>query len=343
MIGKMLSQSVLKKHLTKLRKLEKFSYLQVIPSQSIQDVVERIDKAYKLFFRNLKHNIKTAPPSFKKVKKYKSFTLKQAGYKILDDNKIKIKNKVYKYSKSRDFDQDKIKTITVKRDNLNDYWICVTHEIEDTTTDRTMTGEIAGFDFGCQVFLTSSDGDDIESPLFFKKNIKKTKGLCKQLSRKVKGSSGHKRAKFALARHHRDMANQRHDFHFKLANDLSRRYDCVFFEDLDMKGMSKKHGKKVHDLGFSEFVKILSNKSIEHGSYVHKIDRWFPSSQLCSGCGYRNRDLGEWEKVWICPECLLKHDRDRNASFNILREGASSQKNDSQVNPFAREVLAKCS
>ena len=341
MSGKMLNYYVLKKHLTKLRKLEKFSYMKVIPSQSIQNIAERIDKAYKLFFRNLKHNVKTNPPSFKKVKKYKSFTLTQAGYKILEDNKIKIKNRIYKYSKSRDFDTDKIKTITIKRDNLGDFWICITHDVKENVNEsnRTMTGKIAGFDFGFHTFLISSDGNDISSPEFFRQNIKKTKRLNRQLSRKVKGSRGFKQSKLALARHHRDMFNKRHDFHFKLANDLAKTYDYMFFEDLDLKGMSKKYGRKVHDLSFAEFIKILENKSIELGSKVHKVSRWFPSSQLCSNCGFQYRDLEEYERSWVCPKCLIKHDRDRNASYNILREGASSCKDDSQVSLLEREVL----
>jgi len=339
MSGKMLNYYALKKHLTKLRKLEKFSYMKVIPSQSIQNIAERIDKAYKLFFRNLKHGVKTNPPSFKKVKKYKSFTLTQAGYKVLEDNKIKIKDKIYKYAKSRDFASDKIKTITVKRDNLGEFWICITHEVENKNTERTMTGKIAGFDFGFKKFLISSDGDDRISPEFFRQNIKKTKKLNRQFSRKVKGSGGFKRAKLALAKHHRDMSNKRHDFHFKLANDLAKTYDYMFFEDLDLRSMSKKYGRKVHDLSFAEFVKILENKSEELGSKVHKIDRWFPSSQLCSNCNYRYRELEEWERNWTCPSCSQEHDRDVNASYNILMEGASSYKNDRQVSRLLADAL----
>lgn len=171
------------------------------------------------------------------------------------------------------------------------------------------------------------------------KNIKKTKKLNKKLSRKVKGSHGFKQAKLALARHHRDMSNKRLDFHYKLANSLAKTYDYIFIEDLDLKGMSKKYGRKVHDLSFAEFVKILENKSVEFGSQVHKVDRYFPSSQLCSNCGYRYKDLTLSERNWACPSCSQEHDRDVNASYNILREGASSLKSNSQVIPFEREVL----
>ena len=103
--------------------------------------------------------------------------------------------------------------------------------------------------------------------------------------------------------------------------------------------MSKKYGRKVHDLSFAEFVKILENKSEELGSKVHKIDRWFPSSQLCSNCGYRYRELEEWERNWTCPSCSQEHDRDVNASYNILMEGASSYKNDSQVSRLLADAL----
>ena len=120
----------LQKHLTKLKKIDKFRYFKEVGSQAIQDITQRIDRAYKLFFRNLKHQIRTAPPSFKKIRKYKSFTLKQSGWKLLKDNIIEINKQKYKYFKSRDIEGN-IKTITIKRDTLGDiylYFVCETNE-----------------------------------------------------------------------------------------------------------------------------------------------------------------------------------------------------------------------
>jgi hypothetical protein len=115
--GKSLSCHRLKLHLTKLKKLPKYAFWNHVGSQTIQDIAERIDRAYKLFFRNLRHGVRTAPPGFKKVKKYKSFTLKQCGYKLLAGNKMLIQGKVYKFFKSREV-EGRPKTVTVKRDTL---------------------------------------------------------------------------------------------------------------------------------------------------------------------------------------------------------------------------------
>ena len=159
----------LQKHLTKLKKLPKFSYIAEIGSQAVQDITDRIDRAYKLFYRNLKHNIRTAPPSFKKIKKYKSFTLKQAGWKLDESNNIIIiNNQRYHYFKSRNI-QGKIKTITIKRDNLGDIYIYLVCENE-TKEVLARTGESVGFDFGLKMFLTASNGENVASPLFFQKN-----------------------------------------------------------------------------------------------------------------------------------------------------------------------------
>ena len=163
---KSLNANILKKHLTKLKKLSRFSYMLELGSQSVQDVVERIDRAYKLFFYNLKTKIRTSPPSFNKIVKYKSFTLKQAGYKFLDGNKLKIGKTVYKYSKSREI-EGKIKILTIKRDALGDIYIYVVCE-QNQNEVLARTGKSVGYDFGLKKFMTASDGNDIVSPLFFK-------------------------------------------------------------------------------------------------------------------------------------------------------------------------------
>jgi len=324
--GKYLDKNKLQKHIKKLRNsnIERFKYLKVIPSQSVQDITERIDKAYKLFFKLHKKKIKCSPPSFKKVKKYKSFTLKQAGYKFLEGNKIKIKKSIYKYSKSRET-KGEVKTVTIKRDSLGDLWLCISLVLEDSPEkDKFMTGKSAGFDFGLKTFLTSSDYKDIKSPLFFKRDIRRIKKLNRSLSKKKDGSRNKEKARLKLARMHRKITNKRKDFHFKLALALVRSYDYMFFEDLNIKWLQKQYGRKVSDLGFYQFMQILSFKAEEYLKTVHKINRFFPSTKQCYVCGYKNEGLTLKDRSWICPSCKTELDRDRNASFNIYAEGASS-------------------
>ena len=312
----------LQKHITRLKKLPKYRHWKNLNSQAIQDIAERIDRAYKLFFRNLKADIRTAPPSFRKRRKYRSFSLKQTGYKLLQGNSIRIGNRVYRYFNSREIDGN-IKLLTVKRDPLGDiYLFFVTDTVESKESART--GEIVGFDFGFKTYLTASDDNDIQSPQLFRERLNDIRRASRNLSRKQRGSKYRQKARMELVRLHRKLQNQRKDFHFKLANDLTDRYDVMVFETLNLKAMQRIWGRKINDLGFASFISILKYVASAKGKDVVFIDRFEPSSKTCSVCGYISHELELSMRSWLCPECQTKHDRDRNASYNILRVGAST-------------------
>lgn len=321
--GKGLNIYVLQKHLAKLKKLPKYAYWGKVGSQAIQDITQRIDKAYKLFFGNLKRKVRTAPPGFKKVKRYTSFTLKQAGWKLLDGNKIYIQGIVYKFSKSREIPTD-VKTVTVKRDTLGNLYLYFVVQEEVSQNNQVMTGNSAGFDFGLKTFLVPSIGKDIESPLYFRQAMAELKLAQQNLARKVKFSGGWKKARTIVTRIHQTVVNKRRDWFFKLAHELTDKFDYLYFEDLNMKGMQALWGRKVSDLARSEFMGILGYVASTKGKIVHLIDRWFPSSKTCSDCGLVYKELNIKEREWACPGCGVIHDRDRNAALNIHREGASS-------------------
>lgn len=321
--GKHLNKFRLQKHLTKLKKLPRYSHWNRLGSQAIQDITDRIERAYKLFFDSLKGGRKVSPPSFKKRIKYRSFTLKQAGYELLDGNRIRIGKRVFKFHKSRDV-IGIIKTLTVKRDPLGDVYLYFSCEVPDVQTKRAMTGKMAGFDFGLKQFLTSSDGTEIDATLFFKHGLKGVKKANRNLSNKKKGSNNRRRARLDLARIHKRIANRRRDYHFKLAKYLAEEYDHLFFEDLHMKAMQMMWGRKVSDIGFHNFLRILEHCCRQSGTVISFIDRFYPSSKECSACGYILKDLSLKERKWFCPGCGADHDRDMNAAKNILREGASS-------------------
>jgi len=316
MYGKSLNKYELQKHLTKLKKLPKYSYWKKVPSQAIQDITDRIDKAYKLFFRNQKHKIKSAPPTFQKVKKYRSYTLKQAGYKI-ENNVISLNGYKFKFWLSRPID-GKIKTITIKRDNIGDYYICISLEKEYHKVSAT-SGKIVGIDFGLKTFLVLSDKTIIKAPLYYLKHLKNLKSYQKKLSKKIKGSNHYKQAKRTLAKLYHKVVNSRKDFFHKLANALGKKYQYIVIEDLNIKAMQRLWGRKISDIAFSEFVNILKYKT-----NLIKIDRYYPSSKTCSNCGYIYKELELKDREWTCPACKTYHDRDLNASINICRVGAST-------------------
>ena len=324
LFGTSLNAYALMKHITKLKKLPKYRHWNMVGSQAIQDVVQRIDKAYKLFFGNLKRKVKTSPPGFKKVKKYSSFTLKQAGWKLLlDSNRIKIQGTVYKFSKSRDIPAD-IKTVTIKRDSLGNFWLYFVAEEEIDQINRILTGNSAGFDFGLKTFLTSSDGQAIKSPLFYRQALAELKAAQRKVSSKVKLSNNWRKAKANVARIYQAVVNKRRDWFFKLAHDLTDRYDNLFFEDLSMMGMQALWGRKIGDLARSEFMSILTYVASTKGKVVHLVNRFYPSSKTCSDCGAVNTGLTLSDRRWACAGCGSIHDRDLNAALNIHREGASS-------------------
>ena len=287
-------------------------------AQVIQEVLDRLEKSYQSFF-----NKKTRFPRFKSKKYYSSITFKQSGYKLLDNNKIRIKDKVYKYFKSRSIEGD-LKRVTVERDPLGDFHICFVCQVMERPKEEPTTANRCGFDFGLKTFLTCSDGTKIESPLYLHKEMKKLRKKSKQLSKKKKDSNNRRKAKLNLARLHKKVYNQRRDFQMKLSLELVRKHDELYFEDLNMRGMQKLWGSKVSDLGFSEFLNLLEYRCYEYGRKLIKVDRWLPSTKKCSKCGYINNTLTLADRSWICPQCVTNHDRDLNASINIYEAGASA-------------------
>ncbi len=305
LFGKLLNANHLKIHLTKLKRTRRFEYMRKLGSQVVQDIAERIDRAYSLFFENVKRKIKSSPPKFRRVKHYKSFTLKQAGWK-LDELRghIKLGKKWYGYFQSRKV-EGKVKTLTVKRDAVGDIYIYLVCETQSVPVE-SRTGKSVGFDFGLKTFLAGSD-DDIESPDFFMQNIKTIKAKCRNISYKQKGSHNRKRARLDLARAYRRIKNQRKDFHFKTARKLCEEYACICLETLNIKGMAR----------------ILEYKAVKLAMQTVFIDRLYPSTQMCSVCGYKNLELKDLHiREWDCQNCGTHHDRGRNAAKNINMAGA---------------------
>jgi len=319
--GKHLNQYQLMQHIAKRKKRPEYAHWNQVGSQAIQDIIQRIEKAYQLFYRNLKHGVKTAPPGFRKVKRYKSYTLKQAGWKLLDGNKIRIGSKVYRYSKSREL-PGKIKTVTIKRDSLGQFWLCFSAQEEIDIPDRQGNSSV-GYDFGLNTFLVGSDGSSYNAPLYYRRLQKDLAKAQKKLSSKRKGSANREKARKDVARIHQKIVNLRQDYFFKLAHELTTNYDYIFLEDLNLKGMQQMWGKKVSDLSHASFVNIIQHVAKLKGKEVVFINRYYPSSKTCHICKSANRELTLSDRTWTCT-CGAIHDRDENAAINIHMEGASS-------------------
>ena len=288
-------------------------------SQSLQEILERQDTAFKRFFKH----IAKRPPKFKKFKDFSSFVYKQGGYTI-NGNEFIVNSckKSYKFHKSRDI-SGTVKRVSVKRSHLNEYYIVVVTDANPNTYTKTHDGASVGMDFGLKSYLTLSDGSSISNPQYLKQSLHKVRKTSRDLSKKVRGSHNKERARLSYCRLQESLVHKRNDFQWKLAHELCRRYDYIFIEDLNLTGMIKLWGRKVTDLCHSEFISKLEYIASKYGVTVHKIDRFYPSSKLCD-CGYVYSDLRLTERQWTCPQCGLVHNRDVHAACNILSEGIRS-------------------
>jgi putative transposase len=303
------------------KKTPEKDYWSLVGSQAAQDIAERIDKAYQRFFSwaKTRKGPKMLPPKFKSARKYKSFTLKQAGWK-LDGNRLRIGGVWYRFFKSREIDGD-IKTVTIKRDAVGDLWVIFSCDNVESEYTTQMSGNTAvGGDFGLKTFLTLSDCTEIKSLEAHKSNITKIKRLSRLHSKKQKGSNNKNKARINLARLHRKVVNHRKDYHWKLARYLVVNYDIVCLEDLNLTGMTRMWGRKMSDIAFGDFVLTLKHVFNKEGKTLLFVDRRYPSTKTCFDCGFINKELTLNDREWTCPECGVYHDRDLNASWNILAE-----------------------
>jgi putative transposase len=323
--GKHISLSRMDKYTAKLRmKTKRFHYWRKLGSQALQELCQRHEDAYQRFF-----NKQGGLPRFKKVKKFSSFVLKQSGWKLRDDSHrrggakhpkwtghIAINGMNYKFVKHRPM-AGIIKTVTIKRDAANRLWICFsvleTLQIEDPSS----TGKSGGFDFGLRTFLMTDKGQAIEAPQFYKADLPRMRQIQKQVSKKVKDTGNQRKGLQHLARRHIRIADKRRDFHYQLAHEL---YDILVFEDLNIGAMKRLWGRKVSDLGFAKFMKILEWIAFKMGKRLVLIERWERTTGLCSACGH-HQQLALDERRFCCEQCGLDLDRDHNAARNILEAG----------------------
>jgi len=301
--------------LTKLKKEEKTMWLKEVNSQTLQFALRSLDTAFLNFFRG-----NAQFPKFKSRKHKNTFTIPQFG--SIEGDKINIpkfkegiKVKLHREVKG------KIGKMIITKTPTGKYYVSIFTEQQNKELPKT--NKQVGIDLGLKDFVITSDNAKFKNNRYTKKYAKQLKKAQQHLSRKQKGSNGFEKQKLKVALIHEKIASCRLDTLHKVSHKLVNQYDLISVEDLNVKGMIKNHklSKHIADASWGNFVTLLQYKCDWYGKELVKVNRFYPSSKTCGDCGWINQNLKLSDREWTCNSCGVIHDRDVNASRNILKEG----------------------
>ena len=301
--------------LTKLKKQEDTKWLKEVNSQTLQFALRSLDTAFLNFFRG-----NAQFPKFKSRKHKNTFTIPQFGSidgdkinipKFKDGIKVKLHREVL----------GNIGKMSITKTPTGKYYVSIFTEQE--IQELPKTNKQVGCDLGLKDFVITSDNKKFKNNRYTKKYAKQLKKAQQHLSRKQKGSNGFEKQKLKVTKIHEKIASCRLDTLHKVSKELVESYDLISIEDLNVKGMIKNHklSKHIADASWGNFVTLLQYKCNWYGKELVKVNRFYPSSKTCGDCGWINQDLNLSDREWTCNSCGVVHDRDINASRNILKEG----------------------
>lgn len=309
------------KMLTELKRQK--PWLTIPDKCALQNTLKDLDAAYKNFYNGAGY------PKFKRKDSKNSY---RTNFRIKVNNSFISIPKVglLRYKDTYKLEEEnilKIYNITISKNNIGEYYASISAEVYIPNFERT--NQNVGIDLGLKDFAIFNTGRKINNPRILATLKKKYRKLAKAVSRKVYGSVNYQKAKLKLAKFLKHVTNIRKDFLHKLSTILLKEFDIICLEDLNINGfMKSNNAKSYQDVAQSEFVTMLKYKAEWYDKTIVQVSRWFPSSQLCSECGYKNYDIKNLEiREYNCPVCGVHHDRDINAAINILNEGLRILKN----------------
>lgn len=318
----------LAKELTLLKNDGEHGWMKDVANESLQQSLRNLDNAFTQFFK-----AKKGFPKFKS-KKHSKNVCKFINNVHFDFDKWKVRipkmgwTKICR-NKSFDLSKCKIGTLTVSQDKCGNFWCVIIVENGESLKPKAKVSEetSVGIDLGIKDFAILSDGTKYGNNKFLENGQKKLKRLQRHFSKTQKGSKRRERLRLKVARQHRKISNRRSDFLHKLTTDLTRRFDTICLENLNVQGMMQNHklANAISSVAWNEFARQLIYKAEWNGKNVVFIGRFEPSSKTCSCCGYVKKDLTLKERHWVCPVCGASHERDVNAAINIRNFGLHPQ------------------
>ena len=325
------------KYKTEKQYKQEHPFLKEVDSNSLQQARRHLQTAYKNFFKNIKERKKKKTKRYVGYPKFKSKHEKQSYTSCITNNNIKIswnekllkvpKLKSWlKFKDDRVIDAD-ISNVTLSKNGAGHYFASILFKdtIQKEAPKRIISeSKIIAFDMSAKDFLVNKNFR-FANPRFYRKSLNKLRRKHGKLSRRKLGSKNREKARLVLSKQYEKIFNQKNDWTHKFTCKLSKQYEAIILEDLNIEGMKQFNGglaKSVSlDFSWNQFTTYLDYKCKREQHHLILVDRFFPSSKLCSHCGYKHDALKLSERKWICPECKSEHDRDVNASINLRNEG----------------------
>ena len=320
--GKKIGYTQTSAMLTELKRGEDFSFLKVVDSIALQQSLRDLDRGFVNFFQK-----RAAHPIFKSKR-----NCHQLYRTVNQRENIRIVGRYIKLPKlgfvkiRQSMEVGKINNVTIEHTPTGKYFAVLNVEFEPES--RKNNGGVIGIDVGIKEFYSDSNGNIQPNPKYLERSMRKLTREQRRLSRKQKGSNNRNKQRVKVALVHEKITNQRNDFLQKQSTMLIRENQTICIEELKVRNMMRNHklAQRIASASWGKFFDMLIYKSVWYGNKIVKVPTMYPSSQMCSCCGYKNpltKNLAV--RVWECPNCHTVHNRDTNASINILKKGLQMQ------------------